>query len=86
MKNVKFEIKGDSLIITVNLKERHGLSSSAKTVTIASTEGNQRVGRSDITMGLTVYTKEGLEAEKAKAEKVREAAAKATEGDATAAA
>lgn len=60
MLNVKTDVKGDTLTITVDLKQRHGTSKSQKTVTIASTEGNQKVGKGDITFGLNVYTKEGL--------------------------
>lgn len=62
MKNIETKIdeKGMKLTIIVDLKQRHGLSSSQKTVTIASTEGNQRIGLGDISFGLNVYTKEGL--------------------------
>jgi hypothetical protein len=75
MNNVKFEIvkgkreEGDQLVITVNLKERHGLSGSGNTVTIAGTSGNQRIGVGDIAFGLNVYTKDGLPAERLKAAK-----------------
>lgn len=63
MKNVEFKVddKKGVLTITVDLKQRHGKSKSGKTVTIASTEGNQKVGHGDITVGLSVYTKEGLD-------------------------
>ena len=66
MQNVKFEVKGKGndkeLIITVRLSERHGLSNSGNTVTIASTQGNQKIGEDDIAVGLSVYTKKGLDA------------------------
>jgi len=61
MNNVKYEVKGDVLTITVNLKERHGLSGSGNTVTIAGTQGNVKIGVGDIAMGVTVYTKDGLD-------------------------
>lgn len=62
MKNINVEVKGGKLILTVDLKERHGLSSSWKTVAIASTEGNQKVpGADGVSFGLSVYTKEGLD-------------------------
>jgi hypothetical protein len=75
MKNVTIAVdeKKMELTIKVNLKERHGLSSSQKTVTIASTEGNQRIGLGDIAFGLSVYTKEGLDKLKAEAAKMAEA-------------
>lgn len=72
MKNIEMKIEGakgkEKLVITVDLNQRHGVSSSKKTVTIASTEGNQKVGHKDIAFGLNVYTKEGLAEEVAKAE------------------
>lgn len=75
MKNVTFKVdeKKQELTIVVDLKQRHGLSSSMKTVTIASTEGNQRIGFGDVAVGLSVYTKEGLEKLKAEALKAAEA-------------
>lgn len=39
MTNVKFEVKNDELILTVDLKQDHGKSKSGKTTTIASTHG-----------------------------------------------
>lgn len=62
MKNVEIKVdeKSQKLTIVVDLKQRHGLSSSQKTVTIASTEGNQKIGVGDIAFGLNVYTKDGL--------------------------
>lgn len=77
MKNVEYKVEGskgkEELVIRVKLNERHGLSNSQKTVTIASTEGNQRTGHGDVAFGLTVYTKEGLEKLKAEAAKAAEA-------------
>ena len=61
MQNIKYEVKGDTLTITVNLKERHGLSGSGNTVTVAGTQGNVKIGHGDIAMGVSVYTKEGLD-------------------------
>jgi len=65
--NLTVDEKKQTLTIVVDLKQRHGVSVSGKTVTIASTEGNQKIGHSDIAMGLTVYTKEGLQEELKKA-------------------
>lgn len=63
MKNVEIKVdeKKKQLTITVDLTKRFGPSASKKTVTIASTEGNQKIGVGDIAFGLNVYTKEGLE-------------------------
>ncbi len=59
MINVTTEIKGDKLHITVDLKQRHGLSSTGKTLRIASTEGNVKLPdqHSDVQFGLNVFTK-----------------------------
>lgn len=57
MTNVKTEVKGDQLVITVNLSEDHGPSASGKTTIIASTNGNQSVQYKgeDVKIGLNVY-------------------------------
>lgn len=60
MENVKFDVKGDTLTITVNLKKRGALSPSKKTIRIASTMGNQAVPGTSAVVGLNVYTKEGV--------------------------
>ena len=59
MINVVTAIKGDVLTITVNLKERHGPSTSGKTISIASTHGNIRLSppHDNVSLGLNVYTK-----------------------------
>lgn len=59
--NVQFKVEKDVLTITVNLKERHGLSTSGNTVIIGGTQGNIRIGLGDISMGVSVYTKENLD-------------------------
>jgi hypothetical protein len=49
-------VEGNKLIITVDLNQEFGLSSSGKSITIASTEGNISVpGREDVKVGLNVY-------------------------------
>ena len=58
MKNVKLDLKGDELTITIDLKKDFGPSSSGKNIIIASTEGNQSIpGKEDegIKLGLNVY-------------------------------
>ncbi len=58
MRNVDINVDGDNLIIKINLKQRHGLSSSKKTTIIASTDGNVSVpGYEDIKIGINAYTK-----------------------------
>lgn len=52
------EIKGDKLLIIVDLSKRLGKSSSGKSIIIASSEGNQALpGAEEIKIGLNVYTK-----------------------------
>ncbi|MFW0861894.1 MAG: hypothetical protein AAGT88_07415 [Dethiobacter sp.] len=58
MKNVEMKIDGNILTIAVDLTKDFGLSSSGKTVIIASTEGNANVpGHDAIKVGLNVYKK-----------------------------
>lgn len=55
MQNVKFNIKGDTLTIEVNLKEELGASKSGKTTMIATTGGNAEIGKDGVKFGLNVY-------------------------------
>ena len=55
MKNVVYTVKGDKLHIEVDLAQNQGPSKSGKTIIIASTEGNQPIGKDDIKIGLNVY-------------------------------
>lgn len=55
MQNVKFNIKGDTLTIEVNLKEELGTSKSGKTTMIATTGGNADIGKDGVKFGLNVY-------------------------------
>ena len=60
MTNVKAEIKGNILTLTVNLTERHGRSKSGKSETIATTNGNANLATAEglqFAFGLNVYTK-----------------------------
>ena len=57
MKNIQMNVENDKLTIVIDLKQEFGLSSSGKSITIASTEGNVGVpGREEIKIGLNVYT------------------------------
>ena len=56
MKNVEMSVDGDKLIIMVDLGQEFGLSSSGKSITVASTEGNVPLPRrEDIKIGLNIY-------------------------------
>jgi hypothetical protein len=55
MQNVKYEVKDGKLIIEIDLTKEFGLSKSGKTITIASTRGNQKIEGTDVVIGLNVY-------------------------------
>ncbi len=55
MDNVKWEVKDNKLIIEIDLTKEFGLSKSGKTITIASTRGNQEIEGTDAVIGLNVY-------------------------------
>lgn len=56
MKNIDMKIEGNQLIITVDLSKEFGLSSSGKSITIASTEGNVAVpGQEEVKVGINIY-------------------------------
>ena len=55
MENVEWEVKDNNLIIEIDLTKDFGLSKSGKTITIASTRGNQKIEGTDAVIGLNVY-------------------------------
>jgi hypothetical protein len=55
MQNVEWQIKDNKLIIEIDLTKDFGPSKSGKTITIASTRGNQKVEGTDAIIGLNVY-------------------------------
>ena len=55
MDNVKLEVKDGKLIIEIDLTQEFGLSKSGKTISIASTKGNQKIEGTDAVIGLNVY-------------------------------
>jgi len=58
MKNVDLKLNGEQLVITVDLSKDFGESKSGKSITIASTEGNQSLPEhEDIKIGLNIYRK-----------------------------
>lgn len=54
MKNIKTEVKGTQLIITVDLSKDFGRSKSGKSTIVASTEGNVSLPGGE-KLGLNVY-------------------------------
>lgn len=57
MRNVQANVTGQVLTITIQLDAPTSISSSGKSLVIASTEGNVSVpGRPDIKLGLNLYT------------------------------
>lgn len=56
MKNIEMKKTGNKLVITVDLSKEFGLSSSGKSIIIASSEGNQNVDGTDgVKIGLNIY-------------------------------
>ncbi len=56
LKNIEMSVEGNKLIIMVDLNQEFGLSSSGKSITVASTEGNVSVpGREEVKIGLNIY-------------------------------
>jgi hypothetical protein len=54
--NIRLEVQGNTLVITVDLSKKYGSSASGKSVTIASTGGNISIpGRDDVKIGLNIY-------------------------------
>ncbi len=57
MKNVEMNIEGNILTIKVDLTKEFGVSSSGKSVIVASTEGNYALPGREEKVGLNVYRK-----------------------------
>ena len=58
MKNVDMKLEGNILTIKVDISKEFGMSSSGKSLIIASTEGNVSIPEKDeIKIGLNVYRK-----------------------------
>lgn len=57
-KNVKVDVAGNTLTITVDLSVKGTVSKSGKSSVIASTQGNQKVDTpiGSVAIGLNVYT------------------------------
>lgn len=58
MKNVEMRLNGNILTIEVDVTKEFGLSSSGKSLIIASTEGNVSIPeKEEIKIGLNIYRK-----------------------------
>lgn len=55
MENMKMEVEGNTLTITVDLSQDLGLSKSQKTRIIATSRGNAKIPGTDATIGLNIY-------------------------------
>jgi len=57
MENIKMEVKGDKLNIEIDLTKRGKISSSGKSISVASTSGNISIpGHEAIKIGVNCYT------------------------------
>lgn len=57
------EVNGNELTIKIDLSKRNGLSSSKKSVIIASTGGNVKIGDTDLMIGINAYSQDAQEIE-----------------------
>ena len=56
--NVRMEIEGDTLIVKINLAERHGLAKSGRSMTVATTNGFATIpGQGDMWIELKVNSR-----------------------------
>ena len=55
--NIQLEVKDGKAIITIDLAHRGGLSSSGKSIIVASTGGNVPIPGTDVILGLNAYVK-----------------------------
>ena len=55
--NISIEVKGDKAIITIDLSHRGNLSSSGKSIIVASTGGNVPIPGTNVILGLNAYVK-----------------------------
>ncbi len=55
MQNIKCAVKGEKLLITIDLSKKGKKSASGKTIVLASTRGNKPIDGTDVIMGLNLY-------------------------------
>ena len=53
--NIDAVIEGDMLILKIDLSKRGGTSASGKSVIVATSAGNQKVGQTGVTIGINAY-------------------------------
>jgi hypothetical protein len=54
--NVQIEVTNDGkAVITIDLNERGGLSSSGKSIIVATTEGNKSIPGTNVIIGINCY-------------------------------
>jgi len=52
MKNVKIEVKNDTIVLTIDAKQDFGISKTGKSKVVASTEGFTSITGTDIRINL----------------------------------
>ena len=55
--NIKYEVKGNKLVLEINLKHR-GQKSEKGNIRVASTLGNKEIPKTGIKMGVNLYIHE----------------------------
>lgn len=56
--NIEAEVKGDKLVLTIDVAAEHGRSASGKSTIVATTRGNVQVpGVDGLVLGLNAYRK-----------------------------
>ena len=55
--NIKVSPDGKTATIVIDLTQRLGESASGKSITVASTGGNQTIPGTDVVLGLNAYVK-----------------------------
>jgi hypothetical protein len=55
--NITVEVKDGKAVITIDLEHRGGLSSSGKSIIVATTSGNVTIPGTNVVLGLNAYVK-----------------------------
>ena len=57
MVNIKNTVKGNILTVEIDISQTFGASKSGKTITVASTKGNQKIEtpKGDVVLGVNCY-------------------------------
>lgn len=59
MENIKTKVEGNKLIIEVDLSYRGSVSTTGKSIRVASTEGNKKIEGTNLKMGINIYEPTG---------------------------